>query len=54
MYFRHYFIKNIVTGETKITIEEPQFGEIGDRYGDWEIVDYSEDYCDMTEPSECW
>ena len=52
MYFRHYFMKNVKTGEIRITIEEPQFGEIGDRYDDWEIIDYAEDYCDEAEPIE--
>ena len=50
MHFRHYFIKNIITGETRIILEEPQFGEIGDAYGEWVIIDYAEDYCNVAEP----
>ena len=53
MYLRYYFLKNVITGEKKELItDNPAFGEIGDRVGNYIIEDYAEEWSDLEEPED--
>ena len=45
-------MRNLLTGEKKMHIDEPTFGEIGDCYGNWLIEDYADELLDQETPED--